>query len=154
MIMIDLHPVVDGYSSDLCRTVCAGNPSSEQQKAYDLYVRALEDTIGMVKEGVGMMDLEQHMHGIFKDAGHGDHIFGPPIHGIGIEFEEAPLPAGHAFFHGEKAPPPLPKNVVIAVGNCGLYTGPWGVREEDTVAVGQEGPVVLTDFPRALNVKI
>ena len=152
LIMIDLHPVVDGYSSDLCRTVCAGTPSSEQQKAYDLYVRALEDTIGMVKVGVEMMDLEQHMHGIFKDAGHGDHIFGPPIHGIGIEFEEAPLPAGHAFFHGEKAPSPLPKNVVIAVGNCGLYSGPWGVREEDTVAVGQEGPVVLTDFPRALNI--
>lgn len=151
LVMIDLHPVVDGYSSDLCRTVCAGNPSSEQQKAYDLYVKALEDTIGMVKEGVEMMDLEQQMHGIFKDAGYGDHVFGPPIHGIGIEFEEAPLPAGHAFFHGEKAPPPLPKNVVIAVGNCGLYTGPWGIREEDTVAVGPEGPVALTSFPRQLT---
>lgn len=154
LVMIDLHPVVDGYSSDLCRTVCAGSPSSEQQQAYDLYVRVLEDTIGKVKEGVGMMDLEQNMHNMFKAAGHGDHIFGPPIHGIGIEFEEAPLPAGHAFFHGEKAPPPLPNNVVIAVGNCGLYTGPWGIREEDTVAVGPDGPVVLTDYPRKSRLDI
>ena len=151
LIMIDLHPVAEGYSSDLCRTVCAGIPTAEQQKAYDLYVRALEDTIGMVKTGVGMMDLEQKMHGIFKEAGHGGHIFGPPIHGIGIEFEETPLPAGHAFFHGEKAPPPLPTNVVIAIGNCGLYTGPWGVRVEDTVAVGKDGPVLITDFPRRLS---
>lgn len=151
LVMVDLHPVVDGYSSDLCRTVCAGTPSPEQQAAYDLYVLALEKTIAMVRKGVGMMDLEQQMHGIFKEAGHGEHIFGPPIHGIGIEFEEAPLPAGHAFFHGEKAPPPLPENVVIAVGNCGLYTGPWGIREEDTVAVGKDGPVALTRFPRQLS---
>jgi hypothetical protein len=42
------------------------------------------------------------------------------------------------------------KNVVLAVGNCGIYTGPWGVRVEDTVAVGAEGPEVLTVYPRNL----
>jgi Xaa-Pro aminopeptidase len=88
---------------------------------------------------------------LLRDAGHGEHIFGPPIHGVGIEFEEAPLPPGHAFFHGEKAPPPLPANVVIAVGNCGLYLGPWGVRVEDTVLVGMDGPTILTDYPRRLE---
>ena len=40
---------------------------------------------------------------------------------------------------------------VIAVGNCGLYTGPWGVRVEDTVVVDIEGPRVLTDYPRQLE---
>jgi Xaa-Pro aminopeptidase len=150
LVMIDLHPVVKGYSSDLCRIVCAGKPQPEQQEAYDLYVKALESTITMATAGVGMMDLEINMHGIFKDAGCGDYIFCPPIHGIGIEFEEAPLPAGHAFFHGEKAPAPLKADVVIAVGNCGLYTGTWGVREEDTVAVGKDKAIVLTDFPRRL----
>jgi Xaa-Pro aminopeptidase len=91
------------------------------------------------------------MHGILEDAGHKEHVFGPPMHGVGIEFEEAPLPAGHAFFHGEKAPPPLRTNMVIAVGNCGLYTGPWGVRIEDTVLTGETGPTVLTDFPGSLQ---
>jgi len=99
-----------------------------------------------------MMELEGTLHGILKEAGHGDHIFGPPIHGVGIEFEEAPLPAGHAFFHGEKAPPPLPANVVLAVGNCGLYTGPWGVRVEDTNVVLPDGHETLTDFPRTLGI--
>jgi len=91
---------------------------------------------------------------VFKAASRGAHIHifgGPPIHGLGIEFEEAPLPPGHAFFHGEKAPAPLEVNVVIAIGNCGLYMGPWGVREEDTVAVGMKGPVVLTNYPRRLE---
>ncbi len=151
LVMIDVHPIVDGYSADLCRTVCVGQPTAEQQTAYDLYLKAQQATIAKVKAGVGMVELEQTLHGILKEAGHGEHVFGPPIHGVGIEFEEAPLPPGHAFFHGEKAPPPLAANVVIAVGNCGLYTGPWGVRVEDTVVVGLEGPEILTGYPRSLT---
>lgn len=152
LVMIDIHPVVDGYTSDMCRTVCLGKATDEQKTAHALYVKALEDTISKAKAGVDMVDLEHAMHDVFRAEGHGQHIFGPPIHGVGIEFEESPLPAGHAFFHGEKAPPPLDPGVVIAIGNCGLYTGPWGVREEDTVVVGTKGPILLTDFPRRLEI--
>jgi Xaa-Pro aminopeptidase len=80
------------------------------------------------------------------------HAFGPPIHRVGIDFEKAPLPPGHAFFHGEKEAPPLPAGFVIAIGNCGIYIGPWGVRIEDTVVVGKkDGPIVLTDYPYSLE---
>jgi Xaa-Pro aminopeptidase len=150
LVMIDVHPIVAGYSADICRTVCVGQPTAEQQAAYDLYLTAQQATIAKVKAGVGMVELEETLHGVLEVAGHGDHVFGPPIHGVGIEFEEAPLPPGHAFFHGEKAPPPLLANVVLAVGNCGLYTGPWGVRIEDTVVVGKDGPDVLTNLAREL----
>jgi Xaa-Pro aminopeptidase len=150
LLMIDIHPIVDGYSADICRTVCVSRPTTEQQAAYDLYLKAQQSTIAMIKAGGGRVDLEGYMHGVFKDAGHGKHIFGPPIHGVGIDFEESPLPPGHAFFHGEKAPPPLPANVVIAVGNCGLYTGPWGVRVEDTNLVKSGGHETLTSYPRFL----
>ena len=150
LVMIDIHPIVNGYSADMCRTVCVGKPTAEQQAAYDLYLRAQQATIAKVKAGAGVADLEQTLHGVLKEAGHGGHIFGPPIHGVGIEFEEAPLPPGHAFFHGEKEPPPLRPNVVIAVGNCGLYLGGFGVRVEDTVLVTAEGHEVLTAFPRSL----
>lgn len=151
LVMIDLHPIVNDYSADMCRSVCTGKATVEQHAAYDLYLKAQQATIAKVKKGVGMAELEQTMHTTLSEAGHAEHIFGPPIHGVGIEFEEAPLPAGHAFFHGEKAPPPLEANMVIAVGNCGLYTGPWGVRVEDTVVVDIEGPKVLTDYPRQLE---
>lgn len=150
LVMIDIHPIAGGYSADICRTVCAGKPTPEQQAAYDLYVNAQSATIAMVRAGVAMTELEEKLHGVIADGGHADHVFGPPIHGVGIDFEEAPLPPGHAFFHGEKAPPPLPANVVIAVGNCGLYTGPFGVRVEDTVVVRPEGPTVLTSYPKSL----
>jgi Xaa-Pro aminopeptidase len=150
LVMIDIHPIVGGYSADQCRTVCVGSPTAEQQAAYDLYLRAQQATIAKAKAGAGMAELEGTLHKILEDAGHRNHVFGPPIHGVGIEFEEAPLPAGHAFFHGEKEPPPLPVNVVLAVGNCGLYTGPWGVRVEDTIVIGEGQPRVLTGAERRL----
>lgn len=154
LVMIDIHPIVNGYSADICRTVCVGKPTAEQQAAYDVYLNAQQATIVNVKAGVGMEELEQTLHNVMKEAGHDKHVFGPPLHGVGIEFEEAPLPPGHAFFHGEKAAPPLPAHVVVAVGNCGLYTGPWGVRVEDTVIVGADGPEVLTGYPRQLETQI
>lgn len=150
-VMIDLHPTVDGYSADICRTVCLGQPTPEYRAVYELFLNAQQATIAKVKAGVTMDELEQTLHTTIKDAGHGAHLFGPPIHGVGIEFEEAPLPAGHAFFHGEKAPKPLEANVVLAIGNCGIYTGPWGVRVEDTVLVGAERGEVLTTYPRSLE---
>jgi len=151
LVMIDIHPILQGYCADICRTVCVGKSTGEQQTAYELYLRAQQSTIGKLEAGVSMTDLDSHMHGILKDGGHGDHIFGPTIHGVGIDFEEAPLSPGHAFFHGEKAPPPLPANVVIAVGNCGLCTGPWGVRVEDTNWIKPDGYETLTTYPRFLR---
>ena len=108
---------------------------------------------GASTQRVGVADLEKTLQGILKAAGHAEHVFGPPIHGVGIEFEEAPLPPGHAFFHGEKEAPPLPANVVIAVGNCGLYTGPWGVRVEDTNLVKPDGHETITSYPRFLEIQ-
>ena len=126
-----------------------GNPGAAS-RLY-VYLNALQSTIAKVRTEVSITELEDTMHNIMKDAGHGGHIFGPPIHGVGINFEEAPLPPGHAFFHGEKGPSPLATNVVIAIGNCGLYAGPWGIRVEDTVVVGEEGPTVLTSYPYFLE---
>lgn len=151
LVMIDIAPIVNGYSADMCRMVCVGKPAAAQQEAYDLYLKAQQAAISKVRAGAGMVELEDTLYGVLKEAGHGDHIFGPPIHGVGIEFEESPLPPGHAFFHGEKEPPPLEANMVIAVGNCGLYTGGFGVRVEDTVVVRDDGHTVLTGYPRELG---
>ena len=150
LVMIDVHPIVQGYSADVCRTMCIGNPTGRQQSNHDLYLQAQQAAIAEARAGVKMEHLEQTLHGVLIRAGHQDHIFGPPIHGVGIDFEEAPLPSGHAFFHGEKAPAPLEANTVIAVGNCGLYADGFGVRVEDTIVIREAKPVLLTKHPREM----
>lgn len=78
LVMIDIHPIVNGYSSDICRSVCVGKPAAEQQAAYDLYVKALLATIAKVKDGADMVDLEETMHGISSRPPAMARIFSAP----------------------------------------------------------------------------
>ena len=49
LVMIDIHPIVNGYSADICRTVCVGKPTAKQEAAYDLYLKAQQAAIAKVK---------------------------------------------------------------------------------------------------------
>ncbi len=148
LVMIDLHPMVDGYNADICRTVAVGDAGDKQRKAYDAYLKAQRKVVESVKPGVKMTDLENLMHSVFEKEGYEEYFVGPPIHGTGLEFEEPPLPSGHAFFHGEEPKEEMRPGIVIAIGNCGLYLGDFGVRVEDTVAVTKNGYEELTNYTR------
>lgn len=150
LVMIDLHPAVSAYHADICRTVGVGKASEKQRKAFEVYLRAQRATVEAVSPGTTMTNLENLMHGIFEKEGYEAYFLGPPIHGVGLEFEEPPLPAGHAFFHGEEPKDELKLGMVISIGNCGLYLGEFGVRVEDTVAVTDKGYEELTRYSRTL----
>jgi len=150
LVMIDLHPTVNTYHADLCRTVCVGKASGKQRKAFEVYLRAQRAAIDAVSPNTTMTKLENLMHEIFEKEGYEEYFVGPPIHGVGLEFEEPPLPAGHAFFHGEEPKDELKPGMVISIGNCGLYLGEFGVRVEDTVAVTDKGYEELTSYSKTL----
>src|SRR4030066_2534655 len=59
LVMIDIHPIVNGYSADMCRTVSVGKPTKIQQDAYDIYLEAQQSTIEKVKAGIGGGELEE-----------------------------------------------------------------------------------------------
>jgi len=150
MVMIDLHPTVDEYHADMCRTICVGQPSEKQRKAFDVYLKAQRAAVQAASPGSTMAQLENIMHETFEKEGYEEYFVGPPIHGVGLEFEEPPLPAGHAFFHGEEPKDDLKPGMVISIGNCGLYLGEFGVRIEDTVAITDKGHREFTTYRRTL----
>jgi len=150
IVMIDLHPTVNGYHSDICRTVCAGTPSEKQRRAFETYLKAQRAAVRAAGPGASMTELENVMRDLFRKEGYEEYFVGPPIHGLGLEFEEPPLPAGHAFFHGEEPRDELRPGMVISIGNCGLYLGEFGVRIEDTVAITEKGHEELTKYARKL----
>jgi len=149
-IMIDVHPTLNDYHADVCRTICVGKPTEKQRKAFDVYLKAQRAAVEAAGPGTTMTKLENIMHDIFKKEGYEEYFIGPPIHGVGLEFEEPPLPAGHAFFHGEEPKDELKPGMVISIGNCGLYLGEFGVRIEDTVAITEKGHEELTRYRRTL----
>jgi len=150
LVMIDLHPTVNSYHADLCRTICVGKASEKQRKAFEVYLGAQRAAVEAVSPNVTMTKLEGLMHDVFEKEGYDEHFVGPPIHGVGLEFEEPPLPAGHAFFHGEDPKDELKPGMVISIGNCGLYLGEFGVRLEDVVAVTDRGHEELTSYSRTV----
>ena len=150
LVMIDLHPTVKSYHADICRTICAGEASAESQKAFAVYLKAQRAAVEAVSPKTTMTNVENIMHAIFQKEGYEAYFVGPPIHGVGLEFEEPPLPAGHAFFHGEEPKDELKPGMVISIGNCGLYLGEFGVRVEDTVTVTDHGYEELTRYSRKL----
>lgn len=152
LAMIDLHPIVNGYCADMCRTVCVSEPTERQKAAFAAYVGAQQKAIAAVKAGATVSGLEKLIKDSLETDGFGRYFLGPPVHGVGLEFEEAPLPPGHAFFHGEKPMDTLEPNMVIAVGNCGIYLGDFGVRVEDTILVTPDAGVRLMDLAPSLSV--
>jgi len=150
LVMIDLHPTVNAYHADLCRTICVGRPSEKQRKVFEVYLRAQRAAVEAVAPGTTMTELENFMRDIFEKERYEEYFVGPPIHGVGLEFEEPPLPAGHAFFHGEEPKDELKPGMVLSIGNCGLYLGEFGVRVEDTVAVTDKGYEELTGYNRKI----
>ena len=136
----------------LCRAVLVGQPPAEAKAALQAYLLAQE-------AGIGPRFLALHSWGsdaatadALKAHGFGDAFLRPIFHGVGLEHEEAPIPGGHAVIHGEEGVERVEAGMVLAIGNCGIYREGFGVRAEDTVWVGPDGPVPLTRHSKGIAV--
>lgn len=150
VVQIHVAPSVGGYTVDLCRTVVPDGAPDEAGKALDLYLDAQEAGIAAATAGQPLLGIDAAMAAALDRGGYGDSFLRPTFHGVGMEHEEAPIPGGHAVIHGEEAIESVEAGMVLAIGNCGIYRENFGVRAEDTVWVGPDGPVELTSYPKRL----
>jgi Xaa-Pro aminopeptidase len=142
-LLMDFGAEVDGYCSDITRTVVVGKASDEHRAVYDVVKVANERAAGGVRAGMTGRDADAIARQYIERAGYGE-LFGHSLgHGIGLEVHESPRLARTA----ENA---LPENAVVTI-EPGVYRPGWGgVRIEDDVVLGADGPQILTHFPREL----
>jgi len=149
-IQVHLAPMVGGYTVDLCRTILAGQVPQEVARALQAYIAAQEAGIAAAVPGAPLMGIDGAMAEALDRRDFGGAFLRPVFHGVGIEHEEAPIPGGHAVIHGEEKVEQVQAGMVLGIGNCGIYREVFGVRVEDTVWVSEQGPVSLTEYPKAL----
>jgi Xaa-Pro aminopeptidase len=143
LVVIDWGAEVDGYCSDCTRTVATGEPGDEAREIYALVLKAQRASLEAVRAGTGGREVDAVARDIIDAAGHGDEFGHGLGHGVGIEVHEAPR------LSKRSTDELRPGNVVTV--EPGVYLpGRLGVRIEDLVVVGDDGPEILTSLDKEL----
>jgi Xaa-Pro aminopeptidase len=150
-IVLDIGGTLEGYGSDITRMLwvtggdAAQGPSPEFLAIFELVRRAQAAASDAVRPGARCDELDAVARRIIRDGGYGDAFIHRLGHGIGLEGHEDPyLVAGN--------PEPLQPGVAFSI-EPGIYlAGKFGVRIEDIVVCGDDGPDVLNQAQRDLLV--
>jgi Xaa-Pro aminopeptidase len=132
-VVCDFGGSLDGYCSDMTRTVFTGPPSKELAKIYGVVAQA--QAAGVVSAQVGQLcsGVDRAARRVITEAGYGQYFVHRTGHGIGLEEHEDPyMVAGNST--------PVTAGHVFSV-EPGIYVpGRFGVRIEDIVAATAKGP--------------
>jgi Xaa-Pro dipeptidase len=138
VVLMDSVCNVEGYHSDISRTIVFGEPTPRQREVWDLEHKAQAAAFAAAQVGVPCEDVDAAARKVITDAGFGPDYQVPGLphrtgHGIGLEI--------HEWVHlvrGNKTP--------IAPGMCftnepmiAIY-GEFGVRLEDCMYITEDGP--------------
>ncbi|MBR2615995.1 MAG: aminopeptidase P family protein [Clostridia bacterium] len=142
-VTLDFGCTVDGYCSDMTRTVCVGRASDEMRLVYDTALKAQEAAIATVRAGVLGSTVDAAARDLIRDAGFGEYFGHTTGHGIGMEVHELPSFAA-------RYDKPVPARSVLSV-EPGIYLpAKFGVRIEDLVVVRENGCDNLNATPKDL----
>ena len=145
LVTLDFGAALEGYHSDMTRTVVCGPPAHWQRDIYDLVREAQRAAIDAALPGVDTQVVDAAARDIITAAGHGDAFTHGLGHGVGLEIHEAPL-------MGYDRTGKLMDRVPITAEPGVYLTGRGGVRIEDTLVVRADGPELLTTTTRDLLV--
>ena len=145
-LTMDFGAKVDGYCSDMTRTVVIGRADEELRRVYDTVLRAQKAALSVIREGISCYDADRAARDIIREAGYGE-CFGHSLgHGVGMFIHEAP-----------SLSPKSDPSLTLRAGNVitvepGIYLeGRFGCRIEDMVAICPDGSAYnFTKSPKEL----
>lgn len=154
VLLFDFGARVDGYRSDMTRTLFVAEPNSRDLEIYELVAAAQAASIELLRarfaagDAITNREVDAAARGVIEAAGHGEHFGHGTGHGIGLATHELPS-VGRAATEET-----LPSPTVFSVEPGVYLDGISGVRIEDLVAIDAAAGSVelLTGFPRAVTI--
>jgi len=144
MVVIDMGVRLDGYCSDLTRTLFLGRPDGQFQKVYDIVLGAQLVAEELVQAGMTGVEAHNLAHRVIEEAGYGDKFGHGLGHGVGLAVHESPSLA-------RTSKDVLAEGMVFTI-EPGVYISDWGgVRIEDMVTIENGRLRVMTHAPKLLD---
>ncbi|MFN8497675.1 MAG: aminopeptidase P family protein [Anaerolineae bacterium] len=142
-IVIDLGCLVDGYHSDMTRTIILGEADAKFEEVYSLVLHAEENALDKVHAGMSGKVADALARDIIEAAGYGENFGHSLGHGVGLAIHELPTAR-------KIAEEPLGVDMTLTI-EPGVYIPGWGgVRVEDLVVIEANGVQRLSHAPKAL----
>ena len=143
-LTMDFGAAVDGYCSDMTRTVVLGKSDADMKKLYNTVLRAQLAALDAAKEGANCVGLDKIARDIIDGAGY-EGRFGHSLgHGVGLYIHENP-----ALAQRPRMAETLQRGHVVTV-EPGIYIeGLYGCRIEDMICIRPDG--TMYDFTHSPN---
>jgi Xaa-Pro aminopeptidase len=139
IIMIDMGVTLNNYASDMTRMLFKGSPTIEQEKAYNLVLKAQEAAILALKPGKNGHQIDQLARKML-----GEEFLHSLGHGLGLEVHELPSLS-------PKSKTKLKPGMVVTIEPGVYYSGKFGIRIEDLLVITKKGSRNLTTEPKGLK---
>jgi Xaa-Pro aminopeptidase len=141
LVVIDFGALVDGYHSDMTRTVAVGDVGDERRRMLDVVLESQDAGVRAVAAGRSAAEVDAACRQVIDDAGWGDAFLHSTGHGVGLDIHEEPRVSG-------RSAATLVAGHVVTVEPGVYLPGLGGVRIEDTVLVTDDGCDRLTLAPK------
>ncbi len=144
-LTFDIGCVVDGYCSDMTRTVFYKECPTRWEEIYRIVKEAKEAAMAYAKGGMVGKEVDRVARQIIEEAGYGDKFGHGLGHGLGIEVHEPPR-------YAKTGDLVVPAGAVMSI-EPGIYLeGEGGIRIEDLVLVREDGVENLNSLTDELTI--
>lgn len=142
-ITMDFGARLNGYNSDMTRTISIGSVNEEQKRVYQTVLDAQLLALDRIKSGVACVEIDRSARDFIYQKGY-EGCFGHGLgHSVGVEIHEAP-----AFNMRDNT---MTQDGMVITVEPGIYLeGKFGVRIEDMVVIEGDSCVNLTASPKNL----
>jgi Xaa-Pro dipeptidase len=146
IIMIDGGCTVEGYQSDITRTIVLGKPTAKMNTIFDIVKRAQTAALQAARPGVPLESLDAAARQVVTDAGYGPgfkHFTHRLGHGLGMDGHEWPYLVKNNMFGWDTAL--TAQSGMVFSDEPGIYIrGEFGVRLEDDMYITADGGKLFT----------